>query len=174
MSHEPPNSDPPAEKAALEEQLVAYLDGELDDETSHRVEQLLAADAKVRQTLEQFEGTWSLLDNLEQSSVDELFAQSTMEMVSVAAAEDVGRDQAEAPRRRRRRRLIGAAGVLAAGLAGFLAIALLWPNANERLIEELPVLENLDQYRQIDGVEFLELLLEQEDELFPEEGGDGP
>jgi len=80
MSHDPANADPPADPtrdpAALEELLVAYLDRELDDEQSGRVEALLAADPRARQTLKRLEQTWDLLDELDRSDVDETFTRT--------------------------------------------------------------------------------------------------
>lgn len=172
MSHDSANVDPTAHGASLEEQLVAYLDGELDDEGVRRVEALLATDSKARETLERFEGAWDLLDHLDQAHVGEVFTRSTLEMVAVAAADDVQQQRDEAPRLRRKRWLVGAAGVLAAGLAGFLAVFLAWPDPNEQLLRDVPVLERLDQYRQIDDFEFLELLLENREDLFVEEDAD--
>ena len=168
MANDPANIDPAADPHVLEEQLVAYLDGELDDASSHRIEELLASDPNVRDTLEKLEGTWDLLDNLERAHVEEVFTRSTMEMVAVAAADDVQKAQAHEPRRRHRRWLIGGAGLLAAGAAGFLAVFLFRPDPNRKLLDDLPVLERLDDYRQIDSVEFLELLLENREDLFPE------
>lgn len=172
MSHEAADTNPTDDPTRLEERLVAYLDGELEDEDVRRIEGLLASDAKVRQTLEKLEGTWDLLDSLEQAHVDEVFTQSTLEMVAVAAAEEVQSQQAQAPRLRRRRWWIAGAGALAALAAGFLAVLLLWPDPNRELLEDLPVLERLDQYRQIDDFTFVEMLLENEKELFPEEARD--
>lgn len=168
MADDPANTDPAADPHALEEQLVAYLDGELDDASSRRIEELLASDPNVRDTLEKLEGTWELLDHLERAHIDEVFTKSTLEMVAVAAADDVQKEQAEAPRRRRRRWLIAGAGLLGAGVGGFLAAFLFWSNPNQELLEDLPVLERLDEYRQIDDVEFLELLLENREDLFAE------
>ena len=172
MAHEPVNPDPTADQGSLEEQLVAYLDGELDDQSSRRIEELLATDPKARDTLEQLEGTWDLLDSLDRAHVDEVFTKSTLEMVAVAASEDVEQEKSEAPRRRRRWWLAVGAGMLAACGAGFLVVWLSRANPNDQLLEELPVLERLDQYRRIDDVEFLELLLRNREGLFSEEVGD--
>ena len=93
----------------------------------------------------------------------------------MAAADEVQQTRAEAPRRRRRRWMAIVAGVTAAGLVGFAATALFWPDpdrkANDRLVENLPVLENLDQYCQVENVEFLRML--QQERLFVEEADDG-
>ena len=45
MSQDPNSTD----SMALEEQLSAYLDGELDDEAAREVERMLASDPKVRE-----------------------------------------------------------------------------------------------------------------------------
>jgi anti-sigma factor RsiW len=173
MSRQSDNADPAADQPSLEEQLVAYLDGELDDEASRRIEQLLAAEPKVRETLEKLEATWGLLDHLGQADLDEVFTRSTLEMVAVAAADDVQKQEADAPRRRRRRWLIGGASLMTAAAAGFLAVAMFWPSPNEQLLHDLPMLENYDEYRQIGDFQFLQLLLDEGDELFGEEVEDG-
>ncbi|MFH1268314.1 MAG: hypothetical protein ABIK89_21550 [Planctomycetota bacterium] len=171
MSHDA-DANSTDDQIRLEEHLVAYLDGELDDEDVRRVEELLASDAKVRQTLEKLEGTWDLLDSLEQAHVDEVFTQSTLEMVAVAAAEDVQSQQAQAPRLRLRRWWIAGGSTLCAVGAGFLAVLLFWPDPNRELLQDLPVLERLDHYRQIDDIRFVEMLLDNEKELFSEEARD--
>jgi len=167
MSHDSANASPDL----IEQQLVAYLDGELDAEGSHRVEELLAADPTVRQRLQRLERTWEMLDQLERSAVDEKFTRSTLEMLTVAAEEEVDQLQSEMPRRRRRW-LIASGSLLAAGLAGFLVVALALPDPNRQLLEDLPVLENLDQYRHVDDIEFLREL--NRENLFVEEPADAP
>jgi len=146
------------QKAVSQDDLVAYLDGELDEQASRRIEELLVSDPKVRKTLQQLERTWDLLDRLEAPAVDRKLAQSTLEVVAVAAAEDARRQQAELPRHRRRSWLLGTAGLLAAALAGFLSVTLLWPDPQGQLLEDLPLLDGLDQYRQIDDFRFLQML----------------
>jgi hypothetical protein len=171
MSQEPVPLDPNAKTATLEDELVAYLDGELDDESGRRIEQLLATDPKVRAALQGLERTWELLDGLDRAHPEESLTRTTLEMVALAAEEDVQQQQAEIPRRRRRRWLLGSGALAAVALAGFLAVALLRPNPNEQLLRDLPVLENLDQYRQVDDIEFLRLL--DQEGLFAKETGHG-
>ena len=60
----------------LDEQLVAYLDGELDAESSRRIDELLATDAEVRRRLQEMERTWDLLDDLDTAPVGGQFAQT--------------------------------------------------------------------------------------------------
>ncbi|MGD0517107.1 MAG: hypothetical protein ABSA26_06185, partial [Thermoguttaceae bacterium] len=157
MSQEPVNAE-----SLLEEQLVAYLDGELDGESCRRIEELLAVDPEVRRKLHRLERTWEMLDELDTAPVGEDFTRSTLEMVALAAEQDVRKSVEEAPRRRRRMWLLAGGIMFAAGLAGFMAFTLLAPNPNrelnKELIQDLPVLENLDEYRQIQDIEFLRLL----------------
>ncbi len=157
---------------AMDEQLVAYLDGELDAESSRRVEALLASNADVRRRLQMLERTWDLLDELDTAPVGEPFTQTTLEMVAVAAGEDVEREQADAPRRRRRRLWTIGGGMAAAAVVGFLLVALTAPDPNQQLLQDLPVLENFDEYRQIGEIEFLVKL--RDAKLFADKSGDSP
>jgi len=84
MSQEPVEVDY-TQPDPLEERLVAYLDGELDDAQAREIEELLATDPKAREILAGLERTWSLLDKLSPGQVDDAFTRTTIEMVSVAA-----------------------------------------------------------------------------------------
>jgi anti-sigma factor RsiW len=156
---------------AIREQLVAYLDGELDAENSRRIEDLLANDPQVRAALQGLDRTWELLDELDTPPVREGFTQTTLEMVAVAAAKDAQQIRSDAPRRRRQRRLLVVAGLLWTGLAGFLIARTVLPDPNRELLQDLPLLENLDQYRELDSLDFLRLLIR--NKLFVEEGDAG-
>jgi anti-sigma factor RsiW len=158
MATEFPPTDPDAAPATIEEQLVAYLDGELDVAESRRIEQLLATDPQVRQKLQSLERTWELLDRLDRVDVDDRFTRSTLEMASVAATEDIEQSRAQLPVRRRRNWLFVAVGMTAAAAAGFLAVLLCWPDPNKRLLQDLPVLEHLEEYRQVESLKFLQTL----------------
>ena len=70
------------------DELIAYLDGELDPRTSQQVEERLKHDPAYRQVLSQYERSWDMLDRLERATVGENFSRTTLEMVSVAAAEE--------------------------------------------------------------------------------------
>ena len=153
MPDEPTKIDP-----SLEEQLVAYLDGELDAEAAQRIEELLATNAEVRDALQRLDRTWDLLDELDRPEVGDRFAQSTLEMVAVAATKDAAEVRAKAPSTRRRRRNLMGVGIVVAGLVGFAAVALFAPDRNRQLLRDLPILENLGPYRQIKDVQFLRTL----------------
>jgi len=156
-------SDEPAEAAPVpEEQLVAYLDGELAPEESRRVEEMLASDAEAQEALRWLDGTWEMLDRLDRQEADEETARSTLEMIAAAAEEEVARVRSAAPGRRARRWGLAAGALVAASLAGFLAVSWLAPGANRQLLEDLPVLENLDAYLEVDDIEFLRELNRQQ------------
>jgi anti-sigma factor RsiW len=148
----------PTEAEQLQEELTAYLDGELDANEVRRVEERLARDAVYRAELQRLERTWNLLDRLPRATVDEDFTKSTIEMVAVAASQEALAVQSSLPQRQQRRRLIGLAGLAAAALVGFVAGHLIWPSPNQALLRDLPVLENLDRYYQADNLEFLQAL----------------
>jgi len=165
MSDQSANADP-----FVEQQLVAYLDGELDAGASRRIEEMLATDPRLREHLQCLDHTWELLDELDTSQVAEQFTHSTLEMVASAAVEEAEHSRREAPRRRRRKWLLAGGGLATAAAAGFLAVALLRPDPNRQLLRDLPVLERLDQYREIDDLGFLRAL--RDEGLFAEEQND--
>ena len=171
MSDDSANTDLDDQRQTLENQLVAYLDGELDEESRRLIDRRLAAEPELRDALGRLEQTWDMLDGLERSSIENTFTQSTLEMVAQVAAEDVRQELAEAPRRRRRRWLVVSMSMVASAAAGFLITVVLQPNPNRELLEDLPVLENLDRYREIDDMDFLRLLAAED--IFPAEDNDG-
>ena len=166
MSHDPANDE-----ARLREELVAYLDGGLDAEQSRRIEERAAVEPKARQMLQELDRTWHMLDELESPATSEDFTCTTLEMVALAAAEDAQKAKAERPRRRLRAGLWAAAGLVGAAAAGFLIVSSLIPDPNAQLLQDLPILENYDQYREIDSIDFLRAL--NNEELFTKDADDG-
>ncbi len=141
----------------LHDELTAYLDGELDAASVRRVEERLARDAAYQAELQQLERAWDLLDRLPRALVSEAFTKTTIEMVAVAASEDAQTVRQVWPRRHRQQ-LLGTLGAVAAGLTGFAIGHFLWPNPNEQLLKDLPVIEHFDLYYQADNIDFLRLL----------------
>lgn len=143
---------------SIEEELVAYLDGELDEEASQQVELRLRDDAAYQQKLRELQKTWDLLDNLPRASVGEKFTQTTVELVAMKAAADAHKHEVG----RATRQWIARGGTLAAavvaGVVGYLSITSVASRSNMQLVRDLPVIENLDGYRNIESIEFLEQL----------------
>jgi hypothetical protein len=169
MNENLPNS-PTDNATPLDEELVAYLDGELEAESSRRIEALLASDAAIRRRLQSLERTWDLLDELDAAPLGEPFTQTTLEMVALAARKDAEQDRTEAPRRRRRLWITLGVALMAAAAAGFLIVALYDPD--RQLLRDLPLLDDLDEYRQIGSIEFLHRL--RDEGLFSKEATDAP
>jgi anti-sigma factor RsiW len=156
---------------ALDEQIVAYLDGELDREAATQVERRLAEDPAYRARLTKLQQAWDLLDNLGRTEADDDFAHSTVAMVAVKAEGDTV-DAVEVARRRRNLVWAGMAALaLVAAITAFLVVDRSLNSENRALVRDLPVIERIDQYTNIDSVEFLQRL--QKEGLFAAEVEDG-
>ena len=154
------------------EELGAYLDGELDSAACARVDRRLAEDASYRQNLQSMQNAWDLLDRLPTPAVSEAFAQTTVEMVAVSAVAEMNHRAAHMSRRRKVFNSLCGAAALGAVVIGF-AIASRYINRDDRaLVNDLPVIENVEMYRHAESVEFLRQL--QEAGLFEQEVDDAP
>jgi anti-sigma factor RsiW len=155
---------------AVQEELVAYLDGELDAAARARVEERLVEDEAYRQKLARLERAWHMLDALPRTEADAKLTQSTIEMVTVAAREEL--QDAEQSARRRKWLGWGAAlvALVAAGLLGYRIIDRVASRPNEQLAQDLPVIEKVELYRHVDSVDFLRQL--EQEGLFAEEVSD--
>ena len=150
----------------IHEELIAYLDGEVDLNEGRRIEAALGSDAELRDEIRQHQQAWELLDMLPRIETDESFTASTVEMI---ALRDTGSLPESSPSgvANWRTMAIATAAVVAAAVGGFLAVAVLTPNPNEALVRDLEVIENLDRYRQVESIEFLRSL--EETGLFAED-----
>jgi anti-sigma factor RsiW len=158
------------EDERIREELVAYLDGELDAEESLRVERRLADDPAYRQALQELEKAWDLLDALPRAHPDEDFTRTTVEMVVLSARQDFAQLKTQSQRRRWTALLSVAVLVLVAALAGFGGIYWTAGRSNRELVRDLPVIENMEYYRHADSLDFLRRL--ESEGLFEEEVSD--
>ncbi|QEL18979.1 anti-sigma factor family protein [Limnoglobus roseus] len=76
----------PATPEPEDEDLVAYLDGELGDAESHAVESKLAADEEARRKAERLQKTFDLLDYLPKTEPSPHFASRTLTQINPLAA----------------------------------------------------------------------------------------
>ena len=155
----------------IDEELVAYLDGELDAEAVVRFEARLADHANLRQKLQQHRRTWDLLDELPRINVDDQFTQTTVEMVAISVADEVENASHHESLRATLGWLIGGGVALAASLVGYTWVASIVAAPNRQLVEDLRVIENLDEYRAVEDIEFLRAL--EREGLFATEVVDG-
>ncbi len=153
------------------DQLVAYLDGELDAESSLQIERRLAEDESFRRELQQLQRAWDMLDELPKAEVSESFTQTTVEMVALSAERALEQQSETVQRKRQRRWILAASGLVVAAVASFWVMTALLARPNEQLVRDLPVIEDVDLYRYADSVEFLKQL--DQSRLFDEEVENG-
>ncbi len=140
------------------EQMVAYLDGELSTVEMSLVERQLAEDADFRSELQSMERAWSALDVLPRTTVDDKFAQTTMELVVGAARQDVVEKTRALPIRRRKNYLGKILLATAAAALALLMVRLIRENPNRVLLADLPASQYVDIYSQFQEVDFLRKL----------------
>jgi anti-sigma factor RsiW len=153
MSSTAPNSP----QQELDQQLIAYLDGELGVEDAQKLERQLSADPALRQSLNELQTTWDALDQLPRQGTNDHFLKSTIEMVSSYARRE------STTRRSRIVRplawIAGTAALVALGLwIGFAATRWRQFAPQRQLIEDLQLIQYVDRYRSVDSLEFLEQL----------------
>jgi anti-sigma-K factor RskA len=157
--------------ATIDEELVAYLDGELDASGAARIERRLADDAAYRARLAQLQRAWDMLDTLQRSEANDDFARSTVEMIAIKAVDDAKTGQMRAVRQRSLAWVSVALAVLIAATSGYFFLQWRLDEPNRELVRDLPVIERIDEYRDADSVEFLQQL--HEEGLFAAEVNDG-
>ncbi len=154
--------------------LVAYLDGELDEETARDIETRLGLDPAMRAEADALQQTWGMLDYLPRPQPPTDFTQRTMERLALARPASTGIMALRPAARRWLGGLAWAAVILLALGGGFGASRLLWPptrepNLEENLVRHLRVVENLHLYERVDDLEFLRSL--DHPDLFGDESG---
>ncbi len=158
------NRPPIADPEKLHELVVAYLDGELSAEDAREVEQRLSTDERFRETLQSYQQTWDMLEQLPRGAADCDFAESTVEMVAVKAADELDAERDGWIWQLLRQWTVLGLSVLAACIGGFLVTngiaALLYKRGvmietNAALIADLPVIENVARYELAQDIDFL-------------------
>jgi anti-sigma factor RsiW len=162
------------------EDLVAYLDGELDAATARALEAKLNLDAEARAEAESLRRTWEMLDYLPRPEPAAAFTSRTLERVSSLQQPlpaDPERGKHWLPL------LFGAgwaAAVLLAGTLGFIGVR--WLSASNRvptpttkpvdvdalLVQDLRLIENKRLYDLVEDVGFLREL--ESPDLFGDDG----
>ncbi len=145
----------PAERADL----VAYLDGELDDARSRAIATKLTHSTTARREIEALEKTWELLEYLPRAQAPEDFTARTLTEIQHLALRGDRRERAvQRTARRLMRGGAWASGALLALVLGYAAMRWAWPDPTARLNRDLPIAEHLDEYRDVGSMQFLEEL----------------
>jgi anti-sigma factor RsiW len=142
--------------------LVAYLDGELNEAAARAVESQLSLDPAVRAEAEALRKTWDLLEYLPRPEPSADFTQRTLDRVSVLQS-----TRAAAPGRWRPWASAGgwAAVVLAAASLGYVGGSWLAHHGpatsngkveiDPQLVRDLRLIENFPLYEHVDDMDFL-------------------
>jgi anti-sigma factor RsiW len=160
-----------AETSSIDEEIVAYLDGELDSDAEARVVRRLSDDAAYRSRLGQLQHAWDLLDNLRRTEADDEFVNSTVAMVAVQAEQESKSQQMRVVRQRSLAWLALAAIVLLSMASGYFVLHRRMTRTDRELVRDLPVIEHVDEYRNVDDIDFLKRL--ERENLFAAEVDDG-
>jgi hypothetical protein len=164
----PPEPDP-------DDDLIAYLDGELDDDAAEAVESQLANDPAARTRADEYKRSFDLLDYLPKSEPSSTFATRTMTRLMPTAA--ASGPQPVVARRKAWPEVLAwcLLGLLAGGLAfaghrGWRAATT--PPPADLPLSDLAVIEHLPLYAGVDDVGFLRGLVAAD--LFDTDSADPP
>ena len=150
------------------ENLVAYLDGELDEVSTQDIEQTLARSPEARHEVDMLTRTWELLDTLPKSKASDEFSERTLSSIKV---EDIKQSEAgwfhSAIWRRRMSMVCWGLGLIVAASAAFSVFRYGISDESEPLVEELPLIQNYNVYSDVKDIEFLQEL--QKSGLFDED-----
>lgn len=158
------------------EDLVAYLDGELPEESASQVEKTLVEDPSVRRDVEELSRSFDLLDLLPTSQAPDGFSEKTITIArslselpnTESADETASTPETSAGRPSDFPRRAAVWGVRFVAFLGLMVVATAGFNGSFRqnseqideLLTELPVIQRLDEYQEIGDMEFLEALNE--------------
>jgi len=158
--------------------LSAYLDGELDDESTRRIEVRLSLDAELRAEFDTLRQTWGLLDYLPQVAPAADFTSRTLDRLShETLTSAAGRWISRVLRRVPATALAWSLGVVVAlGLGmtvagGFGGSGMSEAELDEALVRHLRIAERWQLYQAADNIELLREL--DKPDLFGGEPGYG-
>ena len=148
--------------------LTAYLDGELDENSTQEIEQVLAASEVARHEVDMLSRTWDMLNALPTHKATGEFTRKTMTNLRAAEQAGPGAAAAELVYRNARRGVVLAAWIGVLSLCGYFAFVATnhWvPNESEQLLNDYDIINNLDKYSEVvntqpegSPLEFLQVL----------------
>jgi len=123
--------------------LVAYLDGELPEPAAKEIEQVLSKSPTVQHDVDMLSRTWDLLDQLPRLTGNgDLTERMVIQVKAADEPESIWSTT-------------WAIGLSLAGVAGFFVANRLIPDPSEQLLRDLPVIEKLDLYSNVESIDFL-------------------
>ena len=147
----------------IEEEISAYLDGELTPEERGAFEEKIALQPELKARVEAERRAWDALDALDALDADspnfELTEKTVDRLNSETQAELKALD-AQETRRRNLYRTVGLAGAAAAFAIGFILFSVLFPSVEKRRERDCRVVERLPLLVAIDDINYLYALEE--------------
>jgi anti-sigma factor RsiW len=139
--------------------LTAYLDGELDENNTRRIEAILTSSAVARTDVEILARVYELLDVLPRPKANKEFTERT---IATARLEAYRKPLAQQPwfKWSQRGAILASwtAILLVAGALGFSLTNRWIARPDDILLRDLSLIQNLDVYSEVGSVEFLQEL----------------
>ena len=159
-------SDETTPPSSFTEKLVAYLDGELPEGDARDVESSLANDPAMRAEVEKLNRAWELLDLLPRPNASGEFSSRTLTTLKVsgataalpnenAAAPTMALDVSNPNRFGNAQIAAWSAGLVAVSVLGFFVGRITARPDSDVWLDDLPLIERLDVYREIGDAQFL-------------------
>ena len=137
--------------------LVAFVDGELEDELAQKLEEKVAQSVSIRREIQALEKTWGMLDWLPRPELPGDFASQTVTRIhSQQLRAEMIEGHVKFWSTIAAKTIAWVACVAAMGAVGFASLRYAWRDPTRELIEHLDIVENLDTFRAIPDVKFLD------------------
>lgn len=141
------------------ENLTAYLDGELEEDGTRHIEAILSQSSVARTDVDVLSRTYDLLDVLPRAKASQDFVERT---VATAKLETFQKPLADLEWFRAGKKvallLLWLAALGASATAGYSLTNRFLPAEADLLLDEYPLLQDLDVYTEVDNIQFLERL----------------
>lgn len=155
--------------------LAAYLDGELDEHATRRIESILTSSSVARNDVEILARTYDLLDLLPRPVAGKDFTEKTL---IIARQEGQTQPILQQEWVRKLQEVVPLASwfaaIFVAACLGYLVTNRWIPRNDDLLLNQFPLIQNLDLYSEVGNVEFLEKLSKDQALLDEIQGGDQP
>jgi hypothetical protein len=142
--------------------LVAFLGGELSGEAATSMATRLTREPALRREADRLGASWALLDHLPQPDASAALTTKTLTRIQSLEAPLGTQPQPSAVGRGRVPAWLAATALASAvgltGWAGYTLAGWLWPPIDRRLIQDLSLAENLEEYEAVGSWSFAERL----------------
>jgi hypothetical protein len=141
------------------ENLVAYLDGELEDNLTQQIDKVLVQSEVARHEVEALARTWELLDLLPRPAAREDFTERTLTTLKVSEIRTRLVDQPWFGYVRKGGiGLAWLAGLALCAIVGFSSTTKWIPDPQAEMLANLPLLRNVDTYLEVRDLDFVKEL----------------